>query len=172
MVNCFKNQPQFHPGMIKTASLNFFTIFLQFCKPGPKSNVIQFLQTQPGTMLYDIFFELFLQHLSHLSSTFPDIIILYRHPKIISRLVHSLFSIYPHFIGHSSPFLQVEQLLIGCILDGAVKGKIDQLSNTLVLDKEQESHKLRMTSLSAWTKQIDELSEKLNVTAGGGPGMR
>ena len=66
----------------------------------------------------------------------------------------------------------MEQLLIGCILVGAVKGKIDQLSNTLVLDKEQEPHKLRMSGLSAWTKQINELSEKLNVTAGGGPGMR
>ena len=66
----------------------------------------------------------------------------------------------------------MEQLLIGCILDGAVKGKIDQLSNTLVLDKEQAANKLRMQSLSAWTKQINELSEKLHVPGGVGPCMR
>ncbi|XP_063676052.1 COP9 signalosome complex subunit 2-like [Bolinopsis microptera] len=90
--------------------------------------------------------------------------------KVIKPYTRLKIEFVANVLGVSNE--EVEQLLIGCILDGAVKGKIDQLSNTLVLDKEQESHQLRMSGLSAWTKQINELSEKLNVTAGGGPGMR
>lgn len=67
---------------------------------------------------------------------------------------------------------EVEHLLIGCILDGAVNGKIDQLSNTLILEREQEGEKLRLSSLTAWTKQINEMSEKLSVTSGACVGMR
>ena len=85
-------------------------------------------------------------------------------PWIVSTLYNDA-----HYLLHLP---QVEHLLIGCILDGAVKGKIDQLSNTLFLEKEDEQKTLRTTSLAAWTQQITQLSEKLNVTASGGGGLR
>ena len=52
-------------------------------------------------------------------------------------------------------------MLIGCILDGTVLGKINQLENILILDREEQSKTARIEALSSWTKQLKNLTERI-----------
>ncbi|KAF8579849.1 PCI-domain-containing protein [Ramaria rubella] len=50
---------------------------------------------------------------------------------------------------------EVEDLLIGLILEGKVEGKIDQVAMRLELDQQQSLEKRRYTALSKWTDALD-----------------
>jgi len=59
---------------------------------------------------------------------------------------------------------EVEQLLVMLILDGKVKGKIDQVKKLFVVEREaSENDALRYKALSEWTEQLTTLGR--NVTA-------
>jgi len=50
---------------------------------------------------------------------------------------------------------EVEELLIGLILEGKVEGRIDQVGMRLELDKEQSLEKRRYAALSKWTEALE-----------------
>jgi len=50
---------------------------------------------------------------------------------------------------------EVEELLIGLILEGKVEGKIDQVGMRLELDKKQSLEKKRYAALGRWTEALD-----------------
>jgi COP9 signalosome complex subunit 2 len=52
------------------------------------------------------------------------------------------------------PVSEVEQLLIGLILDGKIAGRIDQLQQVLELDKEEEQAET-YAALSKWAEQVN-----------------
>ena len=55
------------------------------------------------------------------------------------------------------PLDEVEQLLIGLILDGKVAGRIDQLRHVLELDVKEEQEE-KYDALKKWATQVDKLS--------------
>jgi len=74
---------------------------------------------------------------------------------------------------------EVEDLLIGLILEGKVEGKIDQVAMRLELDQQQSLAKRRYTALSKWTDALDSVHSSVlakTVTHQRGPeggmGMR
>ncbi|KAF7307289.1 PCI domain-containing protein [Mycena indigotica] len=52
---------------------------------------------------------------------------------------------------------EVEELLIGLILEGKVEGRIDQVGMRLELDSKQSLEKKRYTALNEWTKALEEV---------------
>lgn len=50
---------------------------------------------------------------------------------------------------------EVEELLIGLILDGKVEGRIDQVTMRLELDKQQSLEKRRYAALERWTEALE-----------------
>ncbi|KAH6916655.1 PCI domain-containing protein [Coprinopsis sp. MPI-PUGE-AT-0042] len=50
---------------------------------------------------------------------------------------------------------EVEELLIGLILEGKVEGRIDQVGMRLELDKQQSLEKKRYAALSKWTEALE-----------------
>lgn len=50
---------------------------------------------------------------------------------------------------------EVEELLIGLILDGKVEGRIDQVTMRLELDKQQSLEKRRYAALEHWTEALE-----------------
>lgn len=50
---------------------------------------------------------------------------------------------------------EVEELLIGLILDGKVEGRIDQVTMRLELDKQQSLEKRRYAALERWTESLE-----------------
>ena len=50
---------------------------------------------------------------------------------------------------------EVEELLIGLILEGKVEGRIDQVGMRLELDKQQSLDKKRYAALSKWTEALE-----------------
>lgn len=50
---------------------------------------------------------------------------------------------------------EVEELLIGLILDGKVEGRIDQVTMRLELDKQQSLEKRRYAGLERWTEALE-----------------
>lgn len=50
---------------------------------------------------------------------------------------------------------EVEELLIGLILEGKVEGRIDQVSMRLELDRKQSLEKKRYAALSKWTEALE-----------------
>jgi len=52
---------------------------------------------------------------------------------------------------------EVEELLIGLILDGKVEGRIDQVTMRLELDKQQSLEKRRYAALESWTEALEVL---------------
>lgn len=68
---------------------------------------------------------------------------------------------------------EVEELLIGLILEGKVEGRIDQVAMRLELDKKQALEKKRYTALEKWTDALESVhSAVINKAPGasrGGP---
>ncbi|KAF8512368.1 PCI domain-containing protein [Hysterangium stoloniferum] len=56
---------------------------------------------------------------------------------------------------------EVEDLLIGLILEGKVEGKIDQVAMRLELDQQQSLAKRRYTALSKWTDALDSIHQSV-----------
>ncbi|EIW87113.1 PCI-domain-containing protein [Coniophora puteana RWD-64-598 SS2] len=66
---------------------------------------------------------------------------------------------------------EVEELLIGLILEGRVEGQIDQVGMRLELDRQQVLEKKRYAALEEWTKALESVhTAVLNKTAAGGRG--
>ncbi|CAK8676934.1 COP9 signalosome complex subunit 2-like [Clavelina lepadiformis] len=49
---------------------------------------------------------------------------------------------------------EVENLLVSCILDGTVKGRIDQVEQVLVIDQQNAARASRYNALDRWTEQF------------------
>lgn len=83
--------------------------------------------------------------------------------KVLLKVIKPYTRLRISFISEvlSIPEEEVEKLLIGCILDGTVLGKINQLENILILDREEQSKTARIEALSAWTKQLKNLTERI-----------
>ncbi|KAL7417744.1 PCI domain-containing protein [Mrakia frigida] len=65
---------------------------------------------------------------------------------------------------------EVEDLLVNLILDGKVKGKIDQVAGRLDLDRGHAVEKARYQHLSTWSNQLGTMrTTVLGKTANGGP---
>lgn len=56
---------------------------------------------------------------------------------------------------------EVESLLITCILDNQIKGKIDQKTGLLILTKEENDE--RYESMFKWAKELDKLQSRLET---------
>jgi COP9 signalosome complex subunit 2 len=52
---------------------------------------------------------------------------------------------------------EVEELLVGLILEGKVEGKIDQVEQRLELDKKASLAKRRYTALDKWTESLENV---------------
>jgi COP9 signalosome complex subunit 2 len=52
---------------------------------------------------------------------------------------------------------EVEELLIGLILEGKVEGRIDQVGMRLELDKKQSLEKKRYAALQKWTEALESV---------------
>ncbi|KAF7302625.1 PCI domain-containing protein [Mycena chlorophos] len=69
---------------------------------------------------------------------------------------------------------EVEELLIGLILEGKVEGRIDQVGMRLELDRYQSLEKKRYTALKEWTKALEDVHSavvgKTAPSSRGGPG--
>jgi len=64
---------------------------------------------------------------------------------------------------------EVEELLIGLILEGKVDGRIDQVGMRLELDRAQALEKKRYAALHSWTKALEEVhAAVIAKTAGRG----
>jgi len=79
--------------------------------------------------------------------------------KVIKPYTRLRISFISEVLG--IPEEEVEKLLIGCILDGTVPGKINQLENILILDREEQQKVARIEALSSWTKQLKNLTERI-----------
>jgi len=79
--------------------------------------------------------------------------------KVIKPYTRLRISFISEVLG--LPEEEVEKLLIGCILDGTVPGKINQLENILILDREEQQKVARIEALSSWTKQLKNLTERI-----------
>ncbi|KAH8930154.1 PCI-domain-containing protein [Atractiella rhizophila] len=74
---------------------------------------------------------------------------------------------------------EVEDILVGLILDGKVKGKIDQVTQRLELEKSKMQDTRRYQALDRWTGQVENLHQSmftkatngLTTGSGGGGGM-
>jgi COP9 signalosome complex subunit 2 len=67
---------------------------------------------------------------------------------------------------------EVEELLIGLILEGKVEGRIDQVGMRLELDRKQSLEKKRYTALSKWADALESVhGSVLNKTSQSGRGM-
>ncbi|KAF8433550.1 hypothetical protein L210DRAFT_3649678 [Boletus edulis BED1] len=72
------------------------------------------------------------------------------------------------FLAKAS-YIQVEELLIGLILEGKVDGRIDQVGMRLELDRTQALEKKRYAALHSWTKALEEVhAAVIAKTAGRG----
>ncbi|KAK0198778.1 PCI domain-containing protein [Armillaria mellea] len=66
---------------------------------------------------------------------------------------------------------EVEELLIGLILEGKVEGRIDQVGMRLELDRKQSLEKKRYTALKQWTETIESVHNAvIGKTSTGGRG--
>lgn len=66
---------------------------------------------------------------------------------------------------------EVEEILIGLILEGKVEGRIDQVAQRLELDKHQILEKRRYQALDQWTATLENIhAAVVNKTAGRGGG--
>jgi len=52
---------------------------------------------------------------------------------------------------------EVEELLIGLILEGKVEGRIDQVGMRLELDRKQSLEKKRYAALQKWTDALESV---------------
>jgi COP9 signalosome complex subunit 2 len=52
---------------------------------------------------------------------------------------------------------EVEELLIGLILEGKVEGRIDQVGMRLELDRKQSLEKKRYAALKKWTEALESV---------------
>ncbi|KDQ63032.1 hypothetical protein JAAARDRAFT_120393 [Jaapia argillacea MUCL 33604] len=70
---------------------------------------------------------------------------------------------------------EVEELLIGLILEGKVEGRIDQVGMRLELDRKQTLEKRRYAALEKWTEALDGVHSAIIGKSGtgvrGGPGV-
>ncbi|KAG6846061.1 hypothetical protein H0H87_006425 [Tephrocybe sp. NHM501043] len=70
---------------------------------------------------------------------------------------------------------EVEELLIGLILEGKVEGRIDQVGMRLELDRKQSLEKKRYAALNKWTEALEAVHgavvSKTSTTRGGDPIM-
>ncbi|KAI0081130.1 PCI-domain-containing protein [Panus rudis PR-1116 ss-1] len=70
---------------------------------------------------------------------------------------------------------EVEELLIGLILEGKVEGRIDQVGMRLELDRQQVLEKKRYTALEQWTAALEAVHAAVvgkSPGSSGGPGGR
>ncbi|KAF8921849.1 PCI domain-containing protein [Mucidula mucida] len=64
---------------------------------------------------------------------------------------------------------EVEEILIGLILEGKVEGRIDQVGMRLELDRKQSLEKKRYTALKQWTETIESVHNAvIGKTSSGG----
>jgi len=68
------------------------------------------------------------------------------------------------------PTEEVEELLIGLILEGKVEGKIDQVGMRLELDRKQSLEKKRYAALEKWTGALESVHAAVVGKTGGGRG--
>ncbi|KAJ3512512.1 hypothetical protein NLJ89_g3475 [Agrocybe chaxingu] len=71
---------------------------------------------------------------------------------------------------------EVEELLIGLILEGKVEGRIDQVGMRLELDRKQSLEKKRYAALNKWTDALESVhgavvGKTANTSRGQDPGM-
>lgn len=67
---------------------------------------------------------------------------------------------------------EVEEILIGLILEGKVEGRIDQVGMRLELDRKQSLEKKRYTALKQWTETIENVHNAvISKTSGRIDGM-
>ncbi|KAL7004289.1 hypothetical protein EMMF5_006175 [Cystobasidiomycetes sp. EMM_F5] len=65
----------------------------------------------------------------------------------------------------------VEEILVALILDGRVKGHIDQVTGELELENQNQTDSKRYASLTKWTDTINKLQSTIvNKAAQSGPG--
>nr|CAB3232892.1 COP9 signalosome complex subunit 2-like [Phallusia mammillata] len=54
---------------------------------------------------------------------------------------------------------EVENLLVSCILDGTIKGRINQIEQVLVIDQQNAARAARYSALDRWTEQLSSLHQ-------------
>lgn len=79
--------------------------------------------------------------------------------QVLIKLIKPYTRIHIPFISKelNIPPEEVESLLVSCILDSTIPGKIDQVNQLLELDKTSQET-ARFTALDRWTTQLDSLS--------------
>lgn len=79
--------------------------------------------------------------------------------QVLIKLIKPYTRIHIPFISKELNIApeEVESLLVSCILDSTIPGKIDQVNQLLELDKTSQET-ARFTSLDRWTTQLDSLS--------------
>eukprot|EP00300_Choanocystis_sp_HF-7_P003086 c12322_g1_i1.p1 GENE.c12322_g1_i1~~c12322_g1_i1.p1 ORF type:complete len:444 (-),score=116.12 c12322_g1_i1:35-1327(-) len=80
--------------------------------------------------------------------------------QVLIKLVAPYTEIRTEFLSKklNISLTEVEALLVSVILDGKIKGKIDQVNHKLILDRKSYTSE-RFESLEKWTKQVAELHE-------------
>jgi len=68
------------------------------------------------------------------------------------------------------PSEEVEELLVGLILEGKVDGRIDQVGMRLELDRKQSLEKKRYLALEKWTAALESVHAAVVAKTGGGRG--
>lgn len=67
---------------------------------------------------------------------------------------------------------EVEELLIGLILEGKVEGRIDQVGMRLELDRKQNLEKQRYNALERWTRTLENVHAAVVAKTSSGQGRQ
>lgn len=73
---------------------------------------------------------------------------------LIAPYKHVRLEFLANHLGDGVDAGEVEDLLVGLILDGRLKGKVDQLGGTLEIDRSSETCGLREAALQRWAKAL------------------
>lgn len=82
--------------------------------------------------------------------------------QVLCKLIRPYTRIRIPFISQELkiPPEEVESLLVSCILDGTIKGRINQIEQVLVIDERRTTRgEARYNALDQWTRQLGSLHE-------------
>lgn len=103
-------------------------------------------------------FETFYEKQSKQSISFPLDLLRNIRTQVLIKLIRPYTRIAIPFISTELNIepVEVESLLVSCILDSTIQGRIDQVNQVLELDKESRTA-IRYTAMEKWSNQIQSL---------------
>jgi len=84
--------------------------------------------------------------------------------QVLCKLIKPYTKIRIPFISQelNIPCEEVESLLVSCILDGTVQGRIDQISQVMVIEEKCSEDIARYKSLNQWGEQLQSLHQLIS----------